>query len=163
MTSILAMCLMANAACGYSPLLNHTHPVRTPVSAAVEGEATPACRFQFQNGALCADFVWIKEPSGGGDEGSAKIYFWVKALPGAYSSPLFMNVDVKLWMPDMGHGSQKVKVQQAKYPNGQSMSGVYDATEVMFVMGGEWEIQLQLKDAATGKLIESQKINYRVR
>ena len=63
-------------------------------------------------------------------------------------------------MPDMGHGSQKVKVESAKDTNGQLISGVYNATEIMFVMGGEWEIQFQLKDS-TGKVVDMQKAIYR--
>lgn len=157
MLSMITMCLMANAACGYSPLLNHTYPVRVSEDAGIQAEQNISCRMEFQNHTLCADYVWVKEPRGS-DEGAMKVYFWQKNQPGTYESPEF-SVGVKLWMPDMGHGSQKVKVSPAKDSSGQILNGVYDATEVMFVMGGDWEIQFQLKDAA-GKVVEMQKLPY---
>lgn len=160
MTTVIAMCLMANAACGYSPLLNHTQPVRT--QPEMRTESALDCRFEFSSGNICADFVWVKQPNGSGVEGSAKIYFWLKSNPGVYVSPLFLDVSVKLWMPDMGHGSQKVKVAQTLNANGQKISGIYDATEVMFVMGGDWDIHLELKEQGTGKVVESKKISYHV-
>ena len=153
MTSFIAMCLMANAACGNSPLFNHTDPVRAPESVAIESENSLTCKMEFQSHQLCADFIWVKEPQGG-DEGEMKIYFWHKDQPGVFTSPSDLQVGVKLWMPDMGHGSQKVKVAQTS-------SGVYDATEIMFVMGGIWEIQFQLKDAS-GNVVEMQKTTYQV-
>ena len=151
MNSILAMCLVANAACGYSPLFNHTHPVRAPESVAIESENSLSCKLQFQSQNLCADFVWVKE-SQGYDEGSMNIYFWHPEQPGVFTSPSDLQVGVKLWMPDMGHGSQKVKVSS-------SQAGVFDATEIVFVMGGEWEIQFQLKDG-NGNVVEMQKTLY---
>jgi hypothetical protein len=162
MTTVIAMCLMANAACGYSPLLNHTQPVRAPVNEIARTEDSLDCRFEFNSGNICADFVWVKEPNGSGVEGSAKIYFWLKSNPGVFVSPLLLDVGVKLWMPDMGHGSQKVKVAPALSANGQKVTGIYDATEVMFVMGGDWDIHLELKEQGTGKIIESKKVSYHV-
>ena len=152
MISTAAICLMANAACGFSPLLNHTYPVRHPESVAIQSEDSLTCKMEFQSGSLCADFIWVKEPNGS-DEGSMKVYFWEKNQPGTYADRGALQLGVKLWMPDMGHGSQKVKVEQV-------LKGVYDATEIMFVMGGVWEIQFQLKDGS-GKVLEVQKVPYR--
>ena len=52
-----------------------------------------------------------------------------------------INQDVKviLWMPSMGHGSSPVKVQKIN-------SGLYQATQVYFIMPGDWEIRIQLKE-----------------
>ncbi len=157
MTSILAL-LLTSSACGYSPLLNHTNPVRVSENAPMRTESELTCRLEFQSQTLCADFIWVKEPRGS-DEGAMKVYFWHKDQPGTYADLGTLQLGVKLWMPDMGHGSQKVKVDSAKDPNGQSLPGIYDAAEVMFVMSGEWEIHFQLKDS-TGKIVEMQKILY---
>jgi len=151
MNSIITLCLMANAACGNSPLFNHTYPIRSQEKVAIESENALTCKFEFQSHTLCADYIWVKEPQGS-DEGEMKVYFWHKDQPGVFTSLSDLQLGVKLWMPDMGHGSQKVKVSSLE-------TGVYDASEIMFVMGGEWEIQFQLKDNS-GKVIEMQKTTY---
>ncbi len=47
------------------------------------------------------------------------------------------DLKVMLWMPTMGHGSFPVTVTQ-------SQTGIYEATEVFFTMGGYWDIHFQL-------------------
>ncbi len=158
MNSIISVCLLSAAACGYSPIFNHTDPVRIPEGVAIENENALTCKMEFQSHTICADFIWLKEPRGS-DEGSMKIYFWHKDQPGVFTALENIQPGVKLWMPDMGHGSQKVKLSESKDANGQTLPGVYDATEVMFVMGGNWEIQFQLKDLS-GNILEVQKLPY---
>ncbi len=158
MTSLFALILTVTSACGYSPLLNHTSPHRSPESVAIENDAERTCRMEFQGGLFCADFSWVSEPANGA-EGSLNVYFWPKANPGVLTTPENFQLGVKLWMPDMGHGSQKVKVDFARDSKGDVIPGVFDATEILFVMGGEWEIQFQWKDAA-GKILEAQKVPY---
>lgn len=57
------------------------------------------------------------------------------------------NVAVKLWMPSMGHGSSPVKVEKIA-------PGLFKVTQVYFIMSGDWEIRIQIKDKQTGQLIE---------
>lgn len=46
---------------------------------------------------------------------------------------------VVLWMPSMGHGSSPVHIQKVA-------TGIYKITDAYFIMPGEWEIRLQLKE-----------------
>ena len=48
------------------------------------------------------------------------------------------KVSVVLWMPSMGHGSTPTVVQRLDV-------GTYRASEVFFIMPGEWDLKFQLK------------------
>ena len=45
-----------------------------------------------------------------------------------------------LWMPSMGHGSSPTRVERLD-------TGTYRASEVFFVMPGEWELKFEASDA----------------
>lgn len=47
------------------------------------------------------------------------------------------EIKVVLWMPSMGHGSSPVTVENLK-------TGTYRASNIYFVMPGEWEIKFQI-------------------
>ena len=49
------------------------------------------------------------------------------------------DLHVFLWMPSMGHGSSPVKIQKVA-------DGEYDVTNVNFIMGGKWDLRIQLKE-----------------
>ncbi len=159
MNTLFALGLMITSACGYSPILNHTSPVRATSDAASGEKTSLNCRYYFKLQNLCADFVWEKEPKNSDDEGAMKIYFWSPDRPSVFVNPGVAFVGVKLWMTTMGHGSGKVAVKQAVDSSGIKMPGVFDATQINFVMGGEWDIFIQLKDAA-GVVVASEKVSY---
>ncbi len=156
----ITLLFTGSAACGMSPQFNHRYPNRelnnTELSQATE------CAFFLKSENLCASMVWIKEPNRD-DEGSFKLRFWKNApnssSTGPWVDPAYGNVFIKLWMPDMGHGSQKVTLQKQQDANGNFIPGDYLATQVYFVMGGKWEIILQIKDA-NGAVIDQAKIIY---
>lgn len=54
--------------------------------------------------------------------------------------PMSVNEEVKvdLWMPSMGHGSAPVKVSNVDV-------GSYLLENVYFIMGGDWQIRIQIK------------------
>ncbi len=159
------------AGCLNSPLLNHADAdqVRTPAPAQKqqdkngqgEESAVPAatCAFVFTAPDLCASLEWKTQPT---DEqkGAFVLRFWDSRSGtehGPYVTPGY-NVAVKLWMPDMGHGSSPVKVAQAVDASGAAIPGVFNASDVYFVMGGHWEIWVQLKQDK--QVISQAKIGY---
>ena len=158
MNTLFALGMLITSACGYSPILNHASPDRSLQDVDTAGKTSLNCRFDFKTQNYCADFVWVKEPKNSDDEGAMKIYFWNPNRPTEFVSPN-ATVGVKLWMSSMGHGSGKVTVQPALDQNNKAIPGVYDATNVNFVMGGDWDIFLQLKDAA-GKVVAAEKVSY---
>jgi hypothetical protein len=57
------------------------------------------------------------------------------------------TVRVRLWMPGMGHGSSPVTVERVG-------PGEYRASEVFFLMRGEWEIHIQIdSEGATDEAV----------
>ncbi len=157
MNTILTMALMLTSACGYSPILNHTSPDRI-LQQADSTSPSLNCRYFFKLQNYCADFVWLSEPKNSDESGSMRIYFWKPENPAEFVSPSAL-VGVKLWMSSMGHGSGKVLVNSSLDSSGKKIPGIYEATQVNFVMPGEWDILIQLKDSA-GVLVASEKLPY---
>lgn len=96
------------------------------------------CALELAKEKLCAVLLWETEPTG-----TSKGRFILKFtdLNGAPTTPA-QTVNVKLWMPSMGHGSSPVSIAQVD-------SNTFRASDVFFVMAGSWEIHIQLKTGST--------------
>jgi hypothetical protein len=170
--SVFLISAIFNGACGVSPLLHHESPNREPQSETeAENQDTSdssvprvSCDFLFKSQNLCATLAWVKKPSAE-QPGEFLLSFWSKdqnpnQAP-SYSNPDAAKVFVKLWMPDMGHGSSPVTTAQSVSANGAPESGVFRSTGVFFIMGGKWEIIVQLKDDS-GAAKDTAKLIYHV-
>ena len=60
---------------------------------------------------------------------------------GNYSSSPNYFLHAFLWMPTMGHGSSPITVTKLS-------EGVYDLSEIYFIMDGFWQLHLQFKDGS---------------
>jgi len=130
-----------------SPILNHSNADDGFRAPQTNGDAS--CPLEFPKHGLCASWTWEKMPTDQ-DLGGAQLRFWKKAL-GTENGPFVDPNDevfVKLWMPDMGHGSSPVKTEKTLDSGGGVIPGVYEATKIFFVMPGHWEIWVQLKNGA---------------
>jgi hypothetical protein len=104
----------------------------------VENQKTkPSCDLFLTLKTLCTSFEWEFAPTIS-VPGSFIFKFYAEETPTLFIEPTD-NVFVQLWMPSMGHGSAPVTVQKIK-------SGEYRAENVFFIMPGEWDIRIQLKD-----------------
>jgi hypothetical protein len=133
--SVLFLALLSG--CGVSPLLNH---VNADTLVREREAVDPACPLHFARTGYCASLTWETMPTDD-VEGEFTLRFWKPdraTASGPYADPA-PTVAVKLWMPAMGHGSAPVTVTR-------ETEGVYRATGASFVMPGEWEIQVQLKN-----------------
>lgn len=144
--------------CLESPLLNHLNAEEVhPPKPSTDSDET--CPLSLESEALCASLTWTQVPTSD-QNGTFLIHFWKKNEStsfGPYTSPT-SQVAVKLWMPSMGHGSSPVTVNPSVDASGALIPGVFEATQVYFVMGGAWEIWIQLKN---GSEIQSQaKLEY---
>lgn len=98
---------------------------------------TCQARFSAQD---CVAIAWEKVPSETAAAGFVFKVFHPNALDGSpVVEDLPGDLTVLLWMPSMGHGSSPVKVERLDV-------GTYRASEVRFIMKGEWEIRFQLKE-----------------
>ena len=105
-------------------------------TSANDHKPASACALAYANG-LCVDINWEVKPT---DDvpGSFTLKFYAAATPEIAADPQ-AQVSVVLWMPSMGHGSSPVKVTPVS-------AGVYRASNVFFVMPGDWEIHIKLKN-----------------
>lgn len=147
------------SACVDSPLLRHSNA--DPETRDRFDQIDPRCPLSFPRAGLCASLVWENLPS---DEsrGSFILRFWdakTATEHGPYLTPSD-SVFVKLWMPSMGHGSSPVKTETLLDAGKTPIPGVYRASEVFFVMGGEWEIWIQLRKEK--EVREQEKIDFSV-
>lgn len=94
-------------------------------------QSEDTCSLKFTKAGICAEMQWLKAPSS-----SDYSEFTLK-----FNSPQITaaNLSVVLWMPSMGHGSAPVKIEDL----GQGQFRVYN---VYFVMPGEWEVRVNLKN-----------------
>jgi hypothetical protein len=97
------------------------------------------CQTRFLNSGLCLTWFWETKPT---STEMGSLIFKTYRLNSVDQTPIEVDLSltpqVILWMPSMGHGStptQTVKVDE----------GTYRATNVFFMMPGDWEIRFQLK------------------
>lgn len=157
--TLLIGLIAGTAGCLQSPLLNHADADALGRETQLERES--ACALSFAAQGFCASLHWITRP-GEDAPGEFQLRFWRKSEAteaGPYSSPT-QSVGVKLWMPSMGHGSSPVQVSPAKDASGAVLPGIYDARSVNFVMGGAWEIWVQLKEGR--QVVEQAKIDIEI-
>ncbi|MFN8943405.1 MAG: hypothetical protein ACK5WZ_02140 [Pseudobdellovibrionaceae bacterium] len=94
------------------------------------------CAKQFGQSSLCVDLVWEQLPTED-LRGIFKLKFYRLEDPSVMVEPN-LAPSVVLWMPSMGHGSAPVQIQKVS-------DGIYQISEVYFVMSGEWDIRVQQK------------------
>lgn len=152
-----------------SPILNHAdaNDLRKTSNFDPNSDSrlTSTCPLSFAKSKLCASLEWLSPPSLDEEKpGRVRVRFW-SAETGSPSGP-YVNVDsqtsglkvgVKVWMPDMGHGSAPVKVGASKDSQGGAITGVYESQEIYFSMGGHWEVFVQLKQGTA--VVEQTKLD----
>ncbi len=132
--ALAAMLALSGAGCGYSPLLNHVN--EEDLDAARRPERRQAeCDLKLPSLGACLRLAWNEGPRVA-DESKAVIE----------SDVGLRDLNVVLWMPDMGHGSAPVVVTRESETR-------FSATEIHFIMPGVWEIRIEATDA--GGRVES--------
>ena len=101
------------------------------------------CALEFTKVDLCASISWTQGPQTP-QQSEFILHIWNKKnanVNGPYQDPT-QNLSVVLWMPSMGHGSAPVKIEKLQ-------DGVFRVSNVYFIMAGDWEIRVFLKDSAS--------------
>lgn len=107
---------------------------------AAAPQAQGSCSLVLTQSQLCIDLVWDNLPTNN-DTGSFHLLFYQQNNTSVRLDPPY-TLAVQLWMPSMGHGSSPVKIQKRD-------TGIFDVTNVFFVMPGEWEIRIQIKNGSS--------------
>ena len=121
-------------ACGESPLLNH----KLESNKVTDFRYSESESLKFKKTSYSFNISWQEGPALG--ESRFIMKTWHSDL-GTISGPyqdLELPLHVFLWMPSMGHGSAPVKLNKIG-------TGEYEVSNVLFIMGGKWEIKFQLK------------------
>jgi YtkA-like len=132
--------------CLQSPLLSHANASAAVAPQQNNQAGNTGCDLAFSKTSLCASVTWVKQPTAD-DQGEFTVRFWDPAQgteAGPYVTPAD-DVAVKLWMPEMGHGSSPTKVIAAIDTTGTAVPGVFDVQNIFFVMNGKWQVFIQLK------------------
>jgi hypothetical protein len=158
--ALVALVAFELVGCLQSPLLNHANA--SPSTAPQQNKQTSngdGCDLVFSKVSLCASVTWVKQPTAD-DQGEFTLRFWEPSQgteAGPYVTPAG-DVAVKLWMPDMGHGSSPTKVIAETDATGTPVPGVFDVQNIFFVMNGKWRIFLQLKKG--GQVVDQAEFDY---
>ena len=101
-------------------------------------EQLGTCEIELKESKLCASFTWDTRPTFEKPEG-----VFVLEFHGDDDSSQFVDLihplEVVLWMPSMGHGSSPVTIEHLGM-------GQYRVSKVNFIMRGDWDIQIRLKN-----------------
>lgn len=127
--------------CGKSPLLMQKKE-REEVVNQSSLEATRT----FSTSGHQVNLIWLT-PINSMEEG----HFLLISKKDNFASDLPENFSLFLWMVSMGHGSSPVIIKKIA-------TGVYDVSEVYFIMDGLWQIRLQLKNSE--KILEEVNFSY---
>lgn len=142
------------SSCGQSPMFNHVNAGETTKGSTQETQPsakepqTLDCAVSLKKEKLCVKMQWVTKPTEE-EKGSFKLEF-TDLTTGVAQDPK-ATVFVKLWMPAMGHGSSPTKTSRAE-------AGIYNVTDVFFVMPGAWEILVQLKEG--NQVLEQAKFEH---
>lgn len=160
----IVLATVFTTSCGQSPLLHHAEAQAGEAPQTIA--ADPKCPLRFSRIGLCGSITWIRHQSNDG-LGAFTMRFWNAdggSALGPYLAPPVVP-SVRLWMP-MGHPSfypptyPSLAVAPARDEAKHVIPGVFEATNVYFMMGGDWEIWIQFKDGK--KLIDRAKIDFNV-
>jgi hypothetical protein len=97
------------------------------------------CDIQFSSSKYCLSWFWENKPT---STAVGSLIFKIYRLNAFDQTAIQLDTQESpqliLWMPSMGHGSTPTVVQRLDV-------GTYRATEVFFIMPGEWDLKFQIK------------------
>lgn len=136
MNKYILVTMLFLVSCGQSPLFNHKMEKSSQEAQSFFGQQGDVLQFGKTNFSFGLD--WQMGPTLG--ESKFILRAWDESLgtsQGPYQD-LPNTLHIFLWMPSMGHGSAPVKITKLGV-------GEYLVSNIYFIMGGDWEIKIQLK------------------
>jgi hypothetical protein len=131
------LCLFGIMGCAQPKYLSGTEGTSDETNVK---ESKPGCAISFSRSRLCLSWAWEKKPTSN-EVGS--LVFKTFRLNIFDQTPIEVDLEIApqviLWMPSMGHGSTPTQTSRVD-------QGTYRASNVFFIMPGEWEIRFQLKN-----------------
>lgn len=142
-TMVFSVILLHLGGCGKSPLFHHEKERKLLGSEDLlskpEVEDTPVNGLViFSQSQMLGQLEWKILPQTQG-ESQFILRTWKKGTSRRTLMDLPHTLFIKIWMPDMGHGSAPVSIQKIA-------TGTYDVQQLYFIMPGYWDLHLQLKE-----------------
>lgn len=128
---ILLSCFFLTVSCGKSPLLLKKS------NQEAQGQNNFETAKNFQSTGHQVDLTWLSPLNS-----TAPGHFLLITKKNGSMTDLPVGFSVFLWMPSMGHGSSPVTIKKLD-------TGIYDVSDVYFIMDGDWQIRIQLKNNET--------------
>lgn len=131
-----------------TPLVSTSYASQLKPTPVKEKGATGKCALLFKNASLCGQLEWTIPPKKVDlptEEDTAE--FVITLFPikdGRALSPNDYELEARLFMPSMGHGSLPTQVTKEAEPLR------FRVKRIFFSMPGDWEIQLNLKTKKLG-------------
>ncbi len=100
---------------------------------------------------------WEKDPVGT-EEGILLVRTYRASAVDGHLEPSDVSGDLamRLWMPDMGHGSSPTTVERLRDDQGVIVPGAYRIRAVYFIMPGLWEMIFEIQQG--GEVRDSAKV-----
>lgn len=102
-------------------------------------ESKVNCDIQFSNSKYCLSWFWENKPT---STNQGSLIFKIYRLNAFDQTAIQLDSaelpQLILWMPSMGHGSTPTVIQRLDV-------GTYRASDVFFIMPGEWDLKFQIK------------------
>jgi hypothetical protein len=131
---ILASISFLTTGCHNSPLFNHKVEERSPPFSGLR--VLDQCQFKTQDSQFCLEVSWSVTPQVNVD---SSFIFRLTTLDKI--GVALQNVEVDLWMPDMGHGSSPVSIRKIE-------DDKYQVQDVYFIMPGLWHVRIKMQDVS---------------
>ncbi len=125
---LLVFIFSALISCGKSPLQMKKTGLETSGNTGLESTKT------LKTTQHSLSLTWLS-PVNSTDEAHALLI----AKKNGSASDLPEQIKIFLWMPTMGHGSSPITVKKIG-------TGLYDLSQIYFIMDGFWQLRIQLKN-----------------
>ena len=112
--------------------------------AAFAGAEGNSGHLLFSEGRIHAHLSWIQAPAAQSSEARMRLE-WHNGITHEIMEPR-SPFAVSLWMPSMGHGSAPTRIERAIDERGQVIPGVYEVSNMFFMMPGDWDVRVSLND-----------------
>lgn len=135
--TLTAVFLFTNIGCAESPLMNHKEgsDPETPAPSA----DTKDCQLRFEKANLCLKVTWLLGPRATGESQFVAELTADPTKPEEAQEISGYTLKATLWMPEHGHGSSPVTVEQIE-PSKFLIKNVY------FIMPGKWDVIFNLTE-----------------
>lgn len=139
---LLILITLSIISCGKSPLQMKKD------SNEIQGQTGLEATKVFSTTGNAIDLIWLS-PINSNDVG----HFLLISKKNKIASDIPTDFKIFLWMPSMGHGSSPVTIKKIA-------TGIYDVTDVYFIMDGDWQIKVQLKTGTS--ILEELNFSYSI-